>query len=169
MAVNSDGTLIASASSRGHIIKIFSSDGGDLVQELKRGNSKADIQNLVFHPVRHLLACTSSNQSVQLFELSKAVEKCIEMRQYGFDNKDLQKTAEAKNTKSTFGFMKVLNKYWDSDLCLSKIKLDDPNKVVAFDSKKNKLAIITYDRTIYFVEVPSEQCRYIERADCRFY
>ena len=100
MAVNSDGTLIASASSRGHIIKIFSSDGGDLVQELKRGNSKADISNLVFHPNKHLLACTSSNQSIQLFELSKAVEKCIEMRQYGFDNKDVTKTSEAKNTKS---------------------------------------------------------------------
>ena len=52
--------------------------------------------------------------------------------------------------------MKVLNKYWDSDLCLSKIKLDAPDKVVAFDSKKNKLAIVTFDRTIYFVDVPAE-------------
>ena len=50
IAVNNDGTLIASASVRGHIIKIFSTDGGDLVQELKRGNSKADINALVFHP-----------------------------------------------------------------------------------------------------------------------
>jgi len=43
MAVNPDGTLIASASSRGHIIKLYSTDGGDVVQELKRGNSKAEI------------------------------------------------------------------------------------------------------------------------------
>ena len=39
IAVNNEGTLIASASVRGHIIKIFSTDGGDLVQEVKRGNS----------------------------------------------------------------------------------------------------------------------------------
>ena len=39
LAVNPDGTLIASASNRGHIIKIYSSDGGACVQELKRGNS----------------------------------------------------------------------------------------------------------------------------------
>lgn len=39
LAVNPDGTLIASASNRGHIIKIYSSDGGNCVQELKRGNS----------------------------------------------------------------------------------------------------------------------------------
>lgn len=52
--------------------------------------------------------------------------------------------------------MKVLNKYWDSDLCLSKIKLDEPHKVIAFDTKKNKLAIVTFDRTIYFIDVPTE-------------
>jgi hypothetical protein len=31
MAVNPDGTLIASASERGHIIKIYSTDGGEVV------------------------------------------------------------------------------------------------------------------------------------------
>lgn len=31
MAVNPDGTLIASASARGHIIKIYSTDGGEVV------------------------------------------------------------------------------------------------------------------------------------------
>ena len=60
------------------------------------------------------------------------------------------------NIMFSWGFMKVLNKYWDSDLCLSKIKLDDPNKIVAFDSKKNKLAIVTHDRSIYFVDIPTE-------------
>lgn len=100
MAVNNDGTLIASASIRGHIIKIFSTDGGDLVQELKRGNSKADISGIVFHPTQHLIACTSSNKSIHLFEISKAIDKCIQLRQYGFTNKDLAKNVEAKNSKS---------------------------------------------------------------------
>ena len=50
MAVNPDGTLIASASERGHIIKIYSTDGGEVVQELKRGNSKAEIKSIIFHP-----------------------------------------------------------------------------------------------------------------------
>lgn len=80
IAVNNEGTLIASASVRGHIIKIFSTDGGDLVQELKRGNSKADISALVFHPTQHIIACTSSKQSIHMFEISKAVDKCIAMK-----------------------------------------------------------------------------------------
>jgi WD40 repeat protein len=80
MAVNPDGTLIASASQRGHIIKIYSTDGGEVVQELKRGNQKAEITSIVFHPTQYLLACTSSKSSIHLFEIRKAVEKCIQTR-----------------------------------------------------------------------------------------
>ena len=80
IAVNPDGTLIASASERGHIIKIYSTDAGEVVQELKRGNSKAEIDNILFHPHQYILACTSSKQSIHIFEITKAVEKCIQTR-----------------------------------------------------------------------------------------
>lgn len=67
------------------------------------------------------------------------------------------------------GFMKVVNKYWDSDLCLSKIKVNEDKKTIGFDIKNNRLAIVTNDRTIYFVDLPKEQARYIEEAEVRFY
>lgn len=135
MAVNPDGTLIASASARGHIIKIFTTDSNEVVQELKRGNSKADINNIVFHPTLFLLACTSDKSSIHIFEFKKAVEKCIATNQFGFSNDDLNdKTkVEGKNTKSGLSFMKVVNKYWDSDLCLTKIKVSEKYKTVGFD------------------------------------
>jgi len=102
MAVNPDGTLIASASARGHIIKIYTTDSGEVVQELKRGNSKADINNIVFHPTLFLLACTSDKSSIHIFEFKKAVEKCIATNQFGFSNDDMNDASkiEAKNTKS---------------------------------------------------------------------
>lgn len=154
---------------RGHIIKIYSSDGGEVVQELKRGNSKAEITSIVFHPTQYILACTSSKASVHIFEIRKAVEKCIETRQFGFSNGDLNRNVEAKNTKSGLQFMKLLNKYWDSDLCLAKIKVNEKFKTVGFDAKNNRLTIVTYDRVIYFVDLPKEQQRYIESAEVRFY
>jgi WD40 repeat protein len=80
IAVNPDGTLLASASSRGHIIKLFSTDGGEVVQELKRGNSKAEINEIIFHPTLYLLACTSSKSSIHIFEFKKAVDKCVETK-----------------------------------------------------------------------------------------
>ena len=100
MAVNPEGTLIASASARGHIIKIYSTDGGEVVQELKRGNSKAEITQIVFHPTQYILACSSSKSSIHIFEIKKAVEKCIQTRQFGFSNGDLNKNIEGGNAKS---------------------------------------------------------------------
>jgi len=52
--------------------------------------------------------------------------------------------------------MKVLNKYWESDMCLSKIKVNEDKKTIGFDIKNDRLAIVTYDRSIYFVELPKE-------------
>ena len=51
--------------------------------------------------------------------------------------------------------MKVLNKYWESDLCLAKIKVNEKSKTIGFDFKNNRLAIVTHDRTIYFVDLPN--------------
>ena len=50
--------------------------------------------------------------------------------------------------------MSVINKYFDSDLCLTKIKLDAPAKTIGFDAKNGKLAIVTYDRNIFYAEIP---------------
>lgn len=51
-------------------------------------------------------------------------------------------------------WMKVLNKYWDSELCLTKIKVNEKFKQIGFDSKNGRLAIVTFDRSIYFVDLP---------------
>ena len=50
--------------------------------------------------------------------------------------------------------MKVINKYWDSDLCLTKIKVNEQFKMLGFDQKNRRLSIVTFDRNIYFVDLP---------------
>jgi WD repeat-containing protein 45 len=87
--VNPEGTLIASASTKGTIIRIFSAEEGDLLQELRRGSGKALITSIIFHPTLNMIACTSNRSSVHLFEIKKSIEKCVESKQVGFsdDNK----------------------------------------------------------------------------------
>ena len=84
LTVNSEGTLIATASINGTIIKIFNAEEGELLQELRRGSGKAMITSIVFHPLLNLIACTSNRASIHLFEIKKSIEKCIENKQYGF-------------------------------------------------------------------------------------
>ena len=77
ISINPEGTLIASASQKGTVIKIFSSDGGELLQNLRRGSKGATITSIVFHPSLNIIACTSDRESIHLFEINKAIEKCI--------------------------------------------------------------------------------------------
>ena len=53
-------------------------------------------------------------------------------------------------------FLKVVSKYFDSDLCLAKIKVDERFKTIAFDEKNNRLTVMSYDRVLYFFDIPQE-------------
>ena len=100
LAVNADGTLIATASIRGTIIRIFSAEEGQLLQELRRGSSKAFITSLNFHPSMNMIACTSNRSSIHLFEIKKSVEKCIDSKHVGFSNENSTKNPDGENKKS---------------------------------------------------------------------
>ena len=80
LSVNPDGTLIASASQKGTVINIFGADGGETLQTLRRGSGNAIINDIVFHPTLHIIACTSNKTSIHIFEIKEAIQKCIELR-----------------------------------------------------------------------------------------
>ena len=94
-----------------------------------------------------------------MFELSTAVTKCLETASYGFTQEDKidHETVEHKNPKQGFSWMGLVNKYFESDLCLSKIKLTEGAKSVGFDVKNDKMCIVTHERTMYFVDIPKKQ------------
>lgn len=50
--------------------------------------------------------------------------------------------------------MKLFAKYFNSEWSCSKIKIDEKLKSIAFDAKNHRLTIITYDRVIYYVDIP---------------
>ena len=70
-------------------------------------------------------------------------------------------------TRFSFGFLKGVFKYLDNDLCMAKIKIDDKLKTIAFDDKNKRLAIMSYDRVMYYIDLPHEQIRHINEAEVR--
>ena len=58
--------------------------------------------------------------------------------------------------------MKVLSKYFDSEWSVSKIKVNEQMKTVGFDVKNHRLIIMTYDRVLYYVDIPAHATRYLE-------
>lgn len=57
--------------------------------------------------------------------------------------------------------MKVISKYFNSEWSVSKIKVNESLKTVAFDVKNHRLCIITTERIIYYVDIPPEPTRYL--------
>ncbi len=52
--------------------------------------------------------------------------------------------------------MKVLSKYFDSEWGVTKIKVDEKLKTVGFDVKNHRLIIMTFDRVLYYVDIPPQ-------------
>jgi WD40 repeat protein len=70
LALNSDGTRLATASDRGTLIRIFNTTTGAALQELRRGSDRAEIYSLAFSPTTEWLACSSDKGTIHIFSLS---------------------------------------------------------------------------------------------------
>ena len=65
--LNSDGSLLATASIRGTLIRIFDTETGDKIKELRRGTTSKPIKSLKFSENSDLLACISLSGTIHLF------------------------------------------------------------------------------------------------------
>jgi hypothetical protein len=80
---------------------------------------------------------------------------------------DTTKNTEGENKKSSLSFLKSVSNYFGEDLSLAKIKIEDKLKSIAFDSKNNRLTVMSYDRVMYFIDIPVESIRHITEAEVR--
>ncbi|EAA65305.1 hypothetical protein AN0127.2 [Aspergillus nidulans FGSC A4] len=86
ITLNSDGTLIATASDKGTIIRVFSVPDGHKLYQFRRGSIPSRIFSMSFNTTSTLLCVSSSTETIHLFKLSQPSQ--------------LQETSSA-NTSST--------------------------------------------------------------------
>ncbi|CAG7940278.1 unnamed protein product [Penicillium salamii] len=70
IALNSDGTLLATASDKGTIIRIFSVPDGHKLYQFRRGSMPSRIYSMSFNTTSTLLCVSSSTETVHIFKLS---------------------------------------------------------------------------------------------------
>ncbi len=167
IALNLDGTRLATASDKGTLIRVFDTYSGELLQELRRGMDRAEIYSLAFNAPSTFVACSSCKGTVHIFSLvaegsagggggggggsGKAV------RSGSLDNGAAASAAaaggggeEVKNTTSGLSFMRnllpqVTPRYFASEWSFAQVRGLEARTVVAFGARDHTLICVGAD------------------------
>jgi WD40 repeat protein len=93
LQVNQKGTLLATASERGTLIRVIKVETGEILHQFRRGLSYSHISSLNFSNWGPYLACGSSSGTLHIF-LLKLNEKDYKM----YDKKHFDQNVQLNNS-----------------------------------------------------------------------
>lgn len=74
LSLNQNGTLLATASDKGTILRVFSVPSAKKLWQFRRGSYPARIYSLSFNSMSTLLCCSSDTETVHIFKLVSSVD-----------------------------------------------------------------------------------------------
>ena len=150
ISINNEGTILATASDKGTLIRIFliSKGGGDHpIHVLKRGKKNAKINCLLFDITSELIGCTSDAGTTHIFnicDLNKLIEKEEDTKEENNEDNNNKKD-KGKNNKNNIKI--TLN-----ERSFAKYKIKEDKSILGF-YQPNKMLLITangaYHRVSY--------------------
>jgi len=170
IALNLDGTRLATASDKGTLIRIFDTYSGELLQELRRGMDRAEIYSLAFNASSTFVACSSCKGTVHIFALGAdggmnsssgsggggggGGRQGGVVRSGSLDNVGVGGGGvggdEVKNTTSGLSFMRNLlpqmtPRYFSSEWSFAQVRGLEAKTVVAFGAREQTLICVGAD------------------------
>ncbi|KAI4306586.1 hypothetical protein L6164_029848 [Bauhinia variegata] len=133
-----DGLLLATASAKGTLIRIFNTMDGTRLQEVRRGVDRAEIFSIAFSPNVQWLAA-SSDKGPALFHQNSSTS---------ID--PLVSPSTGANPSSSLSFMRgVLPKYFSSEWSFAQFHVpENTHFIVAFGSQ-NSVVVVGSDGSFY--------------------
>ncbi|CCX32324.1 WD40-repeat-containing domain protein [Pyronema domesticum] len=111
LCISPQGDLIATASEKGTIIRLYSTDTCSLITEFRRGMDKAVVYSLAISPNSQKLAVTSDKHTLHIFELPTRPHSSPR-----FSNPQDQHHVNGENKRwSLLGRLPLLPKYFSSE------------------------------------------------------
>ncbi|KAK1392877.1 Autophagy-related protein 18c [Heracleum sosnowskyi] len=163
MTLTMDGLLLATASTKGTLVRIFNTMDGTRLQEVRRGVDRADIYSIALSPNVQWLAVSSDKGTVHIFSLrvrgagedtsfqTSAIKSPAFIRQNSSSSLDaLISPSTGANPGSSLSFMKgVLPKYFSSEWSFAQFHISECTHFIAAFGSQNTLVIVSMDGSFY--------------------
>lgn len=147
-ALTNDGKMLATASSKGTLVRVYNTLEGSMVQEVRRGADRAEIYSLAFNSNAQWLAVSSDKGTVHVFGLKTDSQPITVERSHDPTN------VTTSSAASNFSFIKgVLPRYFSSEWSVAQFRLQEGlQHIVAFGHQKNTIVILGMDGSFYRCE-----------------
>jgi WD40 repeat protein len=147
-ALTQDGHLLATASSKGTLVRVFNTVDGTLRQEVRRGADRAEIYSLAFSSTAQWLAVSSDKGTVHVFGLK--VNSGSQVKDTPRIASDASRSGPSSPSSSLSLFKGVLPKYFSSEWSVAQFRLVEGTQyIVAFGHQKNTVVILGMDGSFY--------------------
>ena len=174
-----NGDLMASATEMGTIIRIFDTDNGNLVQEVRRGKEKAQIRCICFEPNYRFIAASSNRGTIHIWSLSTAMKNLRKNNNENEEDKEIknefgekQEEEELKkieNKKSILGVLPNIlgGEFFNSEWSFAQVRIKEQKSICTF-GKDNDIIIVCSNGKYYKAKIPLEkagECQIIQEEN----
>lgn len=144
LCLSQDGSLLATASKKGTLVRIWDTMSGDMIKELRRGIDPVNILSLTFNSNNTTLCVSSDKGTIHIYSLMARKELA----------------QHEKNKKSTLSFMSgFLPTYFSSEWSYFSFQVPHfHNGKCAFSSEDpNTIIVLTHEGRYYKYRIDAER------------
>ena len=158
IALSYNGSLLATASEQGTLIRIFNTENGNLLQEVRRGKDKADIKYICFEPNYRFIAATSNKGTIHIWSLANTLKN---LNRIG-DNENTiieNKTSGLKWLPHFLG-----GEFFNSEWSFAQVRITDHRSICCFGAD-NTIIVVSTDGKYYKAQIDLEkggECKIIQ-------
>ena len=152
-----DGSLLATASEKGTLIRIFNTENGNILKEVRRGKDKADIKYICFEPTYKFIAASSNKGTIHIWSL--------------YDLKNTNKNSEEENNvienkKSGLKWLPQFlgGEFFNSEWSFAQVRISDNRSICCF-GPNNTIIVVSTEGKYYKAQIDMEKggdCKIIQ-------
>ncbi|KAI8884598.1 WD40 repeat-like protein [Backusella circina FSU 941] len=161
ISMNSEGTLLATASEKGTVIRVFSIPSAEKLYQFRRGSYSANIYSMSFNLVSTLLCVSSDTETVHIFKLAAGNgEPPTYDKDEGSDGGNSDMTMQRRSSRHHIGkyLPGRLTDMWEPSRHFASLKLPSAGvrSLVALSSTTPQVMVITSEGYFYQYNIDLE-------------